>query len=107
MKYEKKALDLAIVEESEMRSRGTTYRQKTAQYVLHFFTETVQNNKPLTLSREEIRKLVLEKYQLDTDRADDVSKNIWILLAKVKDEDRLAELYSLAKERIKNRNVDS
>ena len=106
MKYEKRAQEIAKSEQEDMLLRGTDYRQETARYVSLFFDELVNTRIPFDLSREELKEVIRKKYGLDSERAHDISKNIWILLAKVRDEDRLVEHYEQATEKMKKRDAD-
>lgn len=106
MKHEKRALEMAKVEEEEMLRLGTPYRQETARYVSLFFSKLVNSGKRFDISQEDLKEEISSKYSLDTERANDVSKSIWVLLAKARDEDRLAEHYEQAITKIKNRDAD-
>lgn len=106
VKHEKRALEMAQLEEEEMLRRGTPYRQETARYVSLFFSELVNAGKGFDLSREDVKDEIRSKYSLDTDRVNDVSKSIWVLLAKARDEDRLAEFYKQATDKMNKRDAD-
>lgn len=106
MRHEKRALEMAKVEEEEMLRLGSPYRQETARYVSLFFNELVNAGKRFDLSREELKEEIRNNYKLETERVNDVAKSIWVLLAKAKDEDRLAVLYERATEKMKKRDAD-
>lgn len=97
---------MAKVEEEEMLRLGTPYRQETARYVSLFFSELVDAGKRFDLSREELKEEVRNSYKLETERVNDVAKSIWVLLAKARDEERLAEHYDRATEKMKKRDAD-
>ena len=106
MKHEKRALEMAQLEEEEMLRFGTPYRQETARYVSLFFSELVNAGKGFDLSLEDMEEEIRSKYSLDTERVNDVSKSIWVMLARARDEDRLAEHYEQATDKMKKRNAD-
>lgn len=106
MKHEKRALEMVQLEEEEMLRLGTLYRQETARYVSLFFSERVNAGKGFDLSLEEVKEEVRSKYSLETERVNDVSKSIWVLLARARDEDRLAEHYEQATDKMKKRDAD-
>ena len=106
LKHEKRALAIAKEELKDMRLRGTSYRQETARYVVLFFTDLVTTRTPFDFSQEELKRVLRQKYALDSDRVDDVAKSIEVVLSKAKDEDRLAEYYAKAEEIIKKKDVD-
>ena len=106
MRHEKRALEMAKVEEEELLRLGTPYRQETACYVSLFFNELVNAGKRFDLSQEELKEDIRCKYKLETERVNDVAKSVWVLLAKAKDEIRLAEHYEQATEKMKKRDAD-
>ena len=106
MKYEKKALEMAKAEEKDMLLRGTSYRLETARYVTQFFSDLVNAGRCFNLSLEDLKEEIRNKYTADTERMNDVTKGILVLLAKVKDEDRLVEHYERATNKIKKRDAD-
>ena len=106
MKYEKRALEMSKMEEEDMLLRGTPYRQETVRYVTQFLSELVNAEQCFNLSLEDLKEEIRNKYAADTERVNDVSKGIWVLLAKAKDEDRLAEHYDRATDKMKKRDAD-
>ena len=106
VKHEKRALGMAQLEEGEMSRLGTHYRQETARYVTLFFSELVNAGKRFDMSPEDLKEEISSKYSLDTERVNDVSKSIWMLLAKARDEDRLAEYYKQATDKMNKRDAD-
>lgn len=97
MRHEKRALEMAQVEEEEMLRLGTPYRQETARYVSLFFSELMDAGKRFDLSREDLKEEIRNTYSLETDRMNDVAKSIWVLLA---------EHYEQATEKMKKRDAD-
>lgn len=106
VKHEKRALEMAQLEAEEMVRLGSPYRQETARYVSLFFSERVNAGKGFDLSLEKVENELRSKYSLDTERVNDVSKSIWVLLARARDEDRLAEHYEQATVKMKKRDAD-
>ena len=106
MKYEKRALKMAKAEEEEMLLRGTPYRLETVRYVMQFFSDLVNAGQCFNLSLEDLKEEIRNKYTPETERVNHISKGIWILLAKAKDEDRLAGHYERATEKMKKRDAD-
>lgn len=106
MKYEKRALEMAQLEAEEMQRLGTPYRQETARYVSLFFSERMSAGKGFDLSLADVEDELRSKYSLDTERVNDVSKSIRVLLARARDEDRLAEHYERATDKMKERDAD-
>ena len=106
VKHEKRALEMAQLEEEEMSRLGTPYRQETARYVTLFFSELVNAGKRFDMSQEDLKEEIRSKYSLDTERVNDVSKSIWVLLTRARDEDRLAEHYEQATDKMKKRDAD-
>lgn len=106
VKHEKRALEMAQLEAEEMLRLGTPYRQETARYVSLFFSELVNAGKGFDLSLEDVKDEIRSKYSSDTERVNDVSKSIWVLLARARDEDRLAEHYEQATVKMKKRDAD-
>ena len=105
MKHEKRALEIAKEEQEDMLLQGTPYRQKKAQYVVLFFSDLVNAGMPFGFSREELKQALCKKYALNSDRVDDVAKNIEVLFSKAKDEDRLEEYYAKAEDITKKQDA--
>lgn len=106
MRHEKRALEMAKAEEEEMLRLGTPYRQETARYVSLFLSELVNTGKRFDLSLEDLKEEIHNNYKLEPERVSDVTKSIWVLLAKARDEDWLAEHYEQATEKMKKRDAD-
>lgn len=99
----RKHLDVRTVanaEKREMLNKGTPYRKVTAVYTSRLLNELISSEYSSGLSKDELVKLIKDKYHLNDERAADVAKSVLVHFSKVNDRDRLAKYYQKADEKM-------
>lgn len=95
---------VANEEKRDMLNRGTEYRKVTAVLTSTLVNDLVSSGLSKPPSRANLVRLIKLKYNVNDERAEDVAKSVKVHFSRVKDRERLADLYAQARKRLDDKN---